>query len=495
MSSSNTKTSITTTPDIVALLQEVRHKVEASLVPSLESHAQEFAPPHDGFDFLQVKNSLLLSYLIDLTMLLKQQQQQQQEEEKDEEGNDNTASAHHQQQNWQRLTEMKVALDKMMRGLDKKLRYQLDKILQQASSSATTYSVATEERPLVTTGEDDPLQYRPHLDDDDEDEDDGDEDDNDSNDNGEIGNDKVDDDDDDDDELVMAKATVAKARQSRGGDTAKPSHNNTHTNKTKSNPKQSKMSNTEKDDHHHLLLQQGGELFETEDGLYRAPRLSSVPYTLDQEDRHAVKEQRRKRRLRASEVAQTLRAQYGDAPEQEDVHGGGGNAELFGKQREAARRLAEREAEKTKYEEQAMVRLTTTRLEKKERKQLMREESSNLAAIADLGNLVRDSRLHDDDDDHDDDHGGHGRSERRGAKFNNKSHNKNQTERYSNGKRNKRQHQEDADGERNRFSSRGRGAKPKNSLQANLYSNSSGGGKSSRQQQQGSSNKRRKSHK
>ena len=40
-----------------------------------------------------------------------------------------------------------------------------------------------------------------------------------------------------------------------------------------------------------------------------------------------------------------------------------------------------------------MVRLTTSRKEKKERKRLMREENSNLAAIADLGNLVRESQF------------------------------------------------------------------------------------------------------
>ena len=62
----------------------------------------------------------------------------------------------------------------------------------------------------------------------------------------------------------------------------------------------------------------------------------------------------------------------------------------MGKQREAARRLAAREDEKTRYEEDFMIRLTTTRKEKKDRKRLMREEGSNLAAIANLKNIVRD---------------------------------------------------------------------------------------------------------
>ena len=60
-------------------------------------------------------------------------------------------------------------------------------------------------------------------------------------------------------------------------------------------------------------------------------------------------------------MAQTLRSEYGDAPEQADVHGGSD----YGKQREAARRMAEREAEKISIEEDTMIRLVT--LERKRR--------------------------------------------------------------------------------------------------------------------------------
>jgi hypothetical protein len=57
------------------------------------------------------------------------------------------------------------------------------------------------------------------------------------------------------------------------------------------------------------------------------------------------------KRLRASEVAQTLRSTYIDAAEQEDATGG---AEL-GRQREAAWRRAIRVSEHTKFEEDRRV--------------------------------------------------------------------------------------------------------------------------------------------
>ena len=131
-------------------------------------------------------------------------------------------------------------------------------------------------------------------------------------------------------------------------------------------------------------LQKARQKEGNDDGIYRPPRLASMPYPKE-DDGGAERTKRRNQRLRQSELAQTLRFEYGDAPEQDDVHGG---SEL-GKQREAARRMAEREAERIRVEEDNMIRLTTSRKEKKERKRLMREESSNLAAIADLGSLVR----------------------------------------------------------------------------------------------------------
>jgi U3 small nucleolar ribonucleoprotein protein LCP5 len=170
-----------------------------------------------------------------------------------------------------------------------------------------------------------------------------------------------------------------------------------------------------------------------------------MPYTLE-DDGGRERQKRKNQRMRQSELAQTLRSEYGEAPEQADVHGGS----EYGRQREAARRMAEREAEKIQIEEDNFIRLTTSRKEKKERNRLMREESSNLAAIADLGNVVRgvSSAFEEDSD------GGDGGLEGFEAG------------RYSNGKR-RRTTVDEATGRSRKKS--GRARQPKNEFQQALY--------------------------
>lgn len=322
-------------------LLEALQRTEASLLPAIDEHlSNDQFQASQGLDFLDVKNSLILSYLIELTNDLRSRLMGEEQQES----------------SLRRLNVMKTVIDKS-RGLDKKLRYQIDKLLA-AGSTASTFASGSENI------EEDPLQFRPDLGALDDERDDGDDGDSSSDDNeGEDG----DDDNhrgegEDDDELAAARMTVARSRPGKSGTSIKK-----------------KKSPGDEDDE--------DEVDET--GVYRAPRLTAVPYTHDKQDVEAERERRQRRKMRASELAQTLRAQYGDAPEQEDTHGG---AEL-GRQREAARRMAEREKEKTRYEEDNMVRLVTSRKEKKERKRLMREENSNLPAIADTGNLVRESQF------------------------------------------------------------------------------------------------------
>jgi hypothetical protein len=102
-------------------------------------------------------------------------------------------------------------------------------------------------------------------------------------------------------------------------------------------------------------------------------------------------------KMRASEVAQTLRETYTETPEAE--HSGGGSRSHFPTSSSnsttattgMARRLMNMEKERTKYEEDNFVRLTVPRKERLERKKLRIQEASNLSAIADLGNLARES--------------------------------------------------------------------------------------------------------
>jgi hypothetical protein len=289
-------------------LKNLINKVEGTLIPAIEEHtgSDEFSAEKDGLDFLGVKNSMMLSYLIDLVHRC---------------SGPGTG-------NIERLIEMRTALEKI-RPLEKKMRYQLDKLLTLNTSSA-----------FVTAGEQqDPLSYAPDLDalkEDNvekslssDDEDDSDESDNDQ-----------DRDDNIDDDLEAARATLKLAQEQQQG------------------------KNSDRDD------------------FYRAPRLASVPYPSNS-DRD--KQKRLQQKLRATELARTLREQFGDAPEQEDLHGGSD----YGRQRDAARRLAEQEREKTEFEEDNLVRLVTSRNQKKEKKRLMRQEGSNLAAIADIGNIAR----------------------------------------------------------------------------------------------------------
>lgn len=76
---------------------------------------------------------MLLSYLIDLTYNVREK-----------------VSKKHDEQNFRRLIEARTALDKT-RPLEKKMRYQLDKLLAATTTSFATGNATTE----------DPLTYRP----------------------------------------------------------------------------------------------------------------------------------------------------------------------------------------------------------------------------------------------------------------------------------------------------------------------------------------------
>lgn len=383
-------------------IEETSQKAEASLLPAIAKHieSEEFSPERDGLDFLEAKNSLLLSYLIDLVVYIR----------------DKNRGRDMDEENMRRLTEMKTVIDKM-HGLNKKLRYQIDKLLSSTTSAST---FATADVGNDNNGPEDPLLFRPDrksLENGDSDDDDDEEGPSVSDSDEEVDDedDGSDEDEDDDDEQSDSDIAATRANISM------ESRNNT--------------SNQAEDD-----------------GVYRAPRHMAVPYSLDRESKEKEKEKRLKRRLRATELAQTLRAQYGDAPEQDDLHGGSS----YGKQRAEARRLAEREAERTRYEEQTMIRLTTSRQEKKERRRLMRQESSNLAAISDLGNLVTDAQTF-----------GRGEVDRDDPTpdFPTDRSMSDTQQRYENGKR--RRTPEDYDGQSQHR--RGKPGKAKNSLQAALY--------------------------
>ena len=357
----------------VASLDETYKKVMSSLLPSIEDHvsSKDYSAKSDSLDFLSAKNSLLLSYLIDLVQLIRliEKKKLAQKRDKDDDGSDshsddddNIASqiSTDIESCLARLNEMKCALDKV-RPVEKKMRYQLDRLLA-AASDAASFAAGGEESDedeadtggMKPSANADPLSFRPNLammgsDNDDDDDDAAEEEPSD-----------VDDDDnsdDDDDDLRAAKA-VARAGSSSA------------------NKKKRGSTGHESDDDD-----------DKKNAIYQPPRLAAVPFA----EREKAEEKaeralaRQRRRMRQSELLQTLRATDGtDRPEEDDLDGGA----ALGKQKEAARRMAEREAEKTKFEEDMMVRLTQSRKDKKARGRMMREEQSNLGAIADLGRLA-----------------------------------------------------------------------------------------------------------
>lgn len=107
----------------------------------------------------------------------------------------------------------------------------------------------------------------------------------------------------------------------------------------------------------------------SKDGIYRAPRLASVPY--DEEEKEAAKkaktEERNRKRMQKSTILSELREEFSERPT--EIFGGGSSA--------VDKELAREEAEKKDYEESRFVRLVTSRKDKIRKRQ--REQEANRA--------------------------------------------------------------------------------------------------------------------
>lgn len=315
-------------------------------------------------DYLTVKNSLMISYLIDLTLMLRFRLSPSADD-----GNRDSVHLVQQEQKecLERLQEMKVALEKM-RPLEKKMRYQIDKLLalttvlsdQDGSggigggggSAGMFASVGREvdeeddvrqEKSGRNDINSDPLSYKPDL-------------------RGMMKNMFVGEGGEENDDY--------ESREGGGGG---------------SNHGDIDM----KSDRAKIFLDKEDTPGTSLSCVYQPPRLQSVPFELDNSDRISRKlertlEKKRERQSR-SELTQVIKSQFTDAPEEEDARGGAS----LGLQSDRSRKISSRNAELEAFEEGHMMRLSVGRKEKKERKRMMREEMSNLGAIADgLGNVV-----------------------------------------------------------------------------------------------------------
>jgi len=156
---------------LLTCIAKLNATVTTSLHRSIKQYVsnKEYDSCTDGLDYLQVKNGMMISYLIDLTMLLRYKQ-------KSDVGNDRD-SAHTKmgKECLIRLQEMKVALDKM-RPLEKRMRYQIDKLLALSTLGAGTFAAVRQDEgeegdnsddAAGCTGdalhEQDPLSFKPDL--------------------------------------------------------------------------------------------------------------------------------------------------------------------------------------------------------------------------------------------------------------------------------------------------------------------------------------------
>ena len=314
-------------------LAKTNNIVRTSLHRAIQNHtnSEEYDGKNGGLDFLRAKNGLLLSYLIDLTMLLKLRCRGRSSESV---GSDEDKR---RKECVDRLVEMKAALEKM-RPLEKKLRYQIDKLLALSTLGAGTFAAEGKEKEIEdddadgTNGNADPLSFKPDL------------------------------------------ASMMK------------SFDDNDTKEAASDREEEDEGSSDED-----MSTEGKVDLESEDtqssNVYKAPRLQSVPFEMENDQKMAqIERQRNKQRdrMQRSELAEVVRAQFTDAPEEEDIRGGA----MLGKQREVSRKLAARDADIQEFEETQMIRLTMGKKEKKERKKMMREEMSNLGALSEFGNIT-----------------------------------------------------------------------------------------------------------
>jgi hypothetical protein len=119
----------------VASLSKTNNVVSTTLHQSISNHTnnKKYNAESDGLGFLQVKNGIMLSYLIDLTMLLKYRL----------EGSSALSNTQAQKECLTRLLEMRTILTKI-RPLEKKLRYQIDKLLALSTLGAGMFAARNE---------------------------------------------------------------------------------------------------------------------------------------------------------------------------------------------------------------------------------------------------------------------------------------------------------------------------------------------------------------
>jgi len=110
----------------------------ATLVSSIQSATEsvpteDILPPKDGISLLDVKNELLLSYLQNLVFLILLKLRARSD-------SNNNSDLHPQDEVVQKLVELRVYLEKGVRPLENRLKYNIDKIIRTADDAARRMS-------------------------------------------------------------------------------------------------------------------------------------------------------------------------------------------------------------------------------------------------------------------------------------------------------------------------------------------------------------------
>ena len=123
------------------------------------------------------------------------------------------------------------------------------------------------------------------------------------------------------------------------------------------------------------------------DGVYRAPRMAAVPY-YDDKEKEQLKErlERKKKRIRNSEMFEALREEFGAQPEEFSSSGITQSADAKALEKEAD--------ERREFEEERFVRLTLSRKEKKDMRR-RQKEAGRLDSINSIGDIADLEELND----------------------------------------------------------------------------------------------------
>ena len=132
------------TTTLLTSLSKTNNVVSTTLHSHINQHItkskKEYNASKDGLDYLHVKNGIMISYLIDLTLLLRYRLNAASSSATNNNSNSsNNNEEEEMKQCINRLHEMRTTLTKI-RPLEKKLRYQIDKLLALSTLGSGTFA-------------------------------------------------------------------------------------------------------------------------------------------------------------------------------------------------------------------------------------------------------------------------------------------------------------------------------------------------------------------